>query len=235
MQTQIDTAAKSIFLQLQKYDPFLGVATGIAAAEELDHDGECLDYAASKPFFQKWSDSQFAASKGQSKGNVRLQHDPKKCVGKLTTLTFDDTNKRVQVTAQIVDPVAKDLLATGCLTGFSIGGDYVSRKTQTNGVVRYVANPTEISVCDRPCAPSATFQSVKSDGTTELRKFAPRDGEKQSLDVRIRVLKAAGYPVGMICAELRVTAGDVQRATKAAFGLAVYARKSAGAGFYRVK
>ena len=214
MQTQ-STPAKTIFLQLQKYDPFLGIATGIAACEELDHDGEILDYAGSKPFFQKWSDSQFAASKGQSRGNVRLQHDAKKCVGKLTALTFDDPNKRIQVTAQIVDPVAKDLLSTGCLTGFSIGGDYVSRKTQLNGIVKYIAGPAEISVCDRPCSPSATFQSVKSDGTTELRKFAPR--EQQPVSVRIRVLKSAGYPTGMICAELGISAGEVQRAARAGF------------------
>src|SRR6267154_3597670 len=187
MQTQIESASKQIFFQLAKYDPFLGVATGVAAAEELDHDGEILDYNGSKPYFQQWSDSQFTASKGQSKGNVRLQHDAKRCVGKLSDIQFDDAARKVRVVAQIVDPVAKDLLRTGCLTGFSIGGDYIKRTPMPNGVVKYIAGPAEISVCDRPCAPSATFESVKADGTHELRKFAPKG--QQSTAIRIRVLK----------------------------------------------
>ncbi len=233
MQTQIEPAPKQIFFQLAKYDGFLGIATGVAAAEELDKDGEILDYNGSKPYFQQWSDSQFAASKGQSKGNVRLQHDAKRCVGKLSEITFDDSAKKVRVVAQIVDPVAKDLLRTGCLTGFSIGGDYIKRTPMPNGVVKYIAGPAEISVCDRPCAPSATYESVKVDGTMELRKFAPRE-EVQSVGMRIRVMKAAGYPIGMICAELGITAGEVQRATKVGFGLEASARKSAGVGHYKV-
>jgi hypothetical protein len=227
MQTQIESVPKQIFFQLSKYDDFRGIATGVAAAEELDHDGEILDYQGSKPYFQQWSDSQFAASKGQSKGNVRLQHDAKRCVGKLSDIQFDDAAKKVRVVAQIVDPVAKDLLRTGCLTGFSIGGDYISRSPMPNGVVKYIAGPAEISVCDRPCAPSATYESVKADGTTYLRKFSPRIEVAQSVGARIRVMKAAGYPTGMICAGLGITAGEVQRATRAGFGLQGSAHQSA--------
>jgi hypothetical protein len=40
-----------------------------------------------------------------------------------------------------------------------------------NGVTKYIANPSEISVVDRPCLPSAVFSVVKKDGSTELRKF----------------------------------------------------------------
>jgi hypothetical protein len=159
------------FYQLTKFNEFLGIATGTAAAEEVDADQEIMDYLGSKPYFQKWSASQLTASQGKSKGNVRQQHDPGKVVGKLTDIVFDDGAKRIEVTAQIDDPVAKQMLASGTLTGFSIGGDYVSRTPMSNGVIKYVANPVELSVVDRPCMPSATFSAVKNDHTTELRKF----------------------------------------------------------------
>ena len=163
-----------LFAQLMKWDEFSGIATGVAACEEKDHDNEIMDYHGSKPYFQAWSQTQKSASSGKSLGNVRLQHDASKVAGRLTDLSFDDGNKRVIVSAQIVDPVAKELLRTGCLTGFSIGGDYGKRTTLPNGVTKYVAIPSEVSVVDRPCQPSATFTAVKSDGTTELRKFFPR-------------------------------------------------------------
>jgi len=162
------------FFQLEKYDEFQGIAIGVAAAEELDHDNEILDYEGSKPYFQAWSASQMKASGGKSKGNVRLQHDDKRPVGILTAIDYDDTNKMVRVASQIVDPVAKQMLAAGVLTGFSIGGDYIKRTPMPNGAVRYIAGPSEVSVCDRPCAPSALFSVVKGNGQTEMRKFAPR-------------------------------------------------------------
>jgi len=45
----------------------------------------------------------------------------------------------------------------------------------TNDAVKYIAGPGEISVCDRPCAPSAVFSAVKQGGGVELRKFAKRE------------------------------------------------------------
>lgn len=163
------------FFILEKMDPFLGIAVGVMCAEEIDHDKEILDYFGSKPYIQAWSDSQREASKGLSKGNVRLQHDAKRPVGLLKDLTFDDASLKVRVAAQIVDENARNLLATGVLTGFSIGGDYVKRTPMAGGIVKYIANPSEVSVCDRPCSPNATFSAVKADGSMELRKFAPRD------------------------------------------------------------
>lgn len=160
-----------LFARLSKFDEYQGIATGIAAAEELDHDREIMDYAGSKPYFQQWSTTQKAMTSGRSLGNVRLQHDASKVAGKLLALDFDDANKRIIVQAQIVDPVAKELLRTGCLSGFSIGGDYGKRTPMGNGVEKYIAIPSEISVVDRPCMPSATFTHVKSNGQIELKKF----------------------------------------------------------------
>ena len=70
------------FFRLEKFDPFQGIAIGVAAAEEPDNVSEVLDYQGSKHAFKSWSDSQFRISSGKSYGNIRLQHDDKKPVGK---------------------------------------------------------------------------------------------------------------------------------------------------------
>jgi hypothetical protein len=151
---------------------FEGKVEGTIAATEPDADREILDYDGSKPYFIQWSQTQFANSGGKSYGNLRLQHDAKRVVGLITDpLIFDDQAKTIRVKARVVDENAKELLQTGSLTGFSIGGDYVSKRPLPNGLVSYIAKPVEVSVCDRPCSPSATFSSVKADGTVELRKF----------------------------------------------------------------
>lgn len=160
-----------LFAQLSKLSEFEGVAEGIIACQAPDRDGEILDYEASKPYFQQWSASQMAASMGKSKGNIRLQHDPKRPVGRLLDIQFDDAKKQVRVIAKVEETEAKNLLAAGVLTGFSIGGAYASKKALPNGLTSYVAVPAEVSVVDRPCAPQATFSLVRSDGSESLQKF----------------------------------------------------------------
>ena len=169
------------YFQLEKFDAFQGIATGIATSETKDRDNEILDYAKSKPYFEAWSDSVHKDSGGKSFGNVRLQHDDKKVAGRLNAIEFNDDAKMIRVEAKIVDPVAKELLETGCLTGFSIGGRYVDKSKDVDGTVRYVADPCEISVVDRPALPEAVFQSVKADGTIELKKFAKYEGEPKEV------------------------------------------------------
>ncbi|HEY2446242.1 MAG TPA: hypothetical protein VGI20_10945, partial [Rhizomicrobium sp.] len=39
------------------------------------------------------------------------------------------------------------------------------------GLTRYTPQPAEVSLVDNPCIPTATFEIVKEDGSTELRKF----------------------------------------------------------------
>jgi hypothetical protein len=200
------------FYQLAKFDEILGIATGIAAAEEVDGDNEIMDYQGSKPYFQKWSASQLAASQSKSKGNVRQQHDPKRVVGKLTAINFDDENKQIQVSALIEDPVAKQMLASGTLTGFSVGGDYVSRSRPTaSGVVRYVASPAELSVVDRPCMPSAIFSAVKADGSIELRKF--KSVVSLELEKAARMAKQ-GFGIALIVAATGLTYHQVGKAMR---------------------
>lgn len=73
----------------------------------------------------------------------------------------------------------------GTLTGFSVAGGYVQRVPTPTGVIKYIADPAEISVVDRPCNPMATFASVKAGGTMELRKFAPRHINKMDLMIKV--------------------------------------------------
>lgn len=203
---------KETYFQLQKVDPFEGIATGICACQELDADNEILDYEGSKPYFQRWSEAQSKASKGKSKGNIRLQHDEKRPVGRLLDIQFDDAAKAVTITAKIEEPVAKNLLATGVLTGFSIGGDYIRRTPLPSGAVKYIAGPAEISVCDRPCSPSAVYSVVKGDGRTELRKFAKPDRTRDSeLKKFCKAMKAQGWPDSMLCAARGISYGELDR------------------------
>lgn len=206
--TEWSNKMPEMFFQLRKIDSFAGTASGVLACEALDHDSEIMDYFKSKPYFQAWSASQFAASDGKSKGNVRLQYNGNTAVGKLTSLRFDDARKQIECEASIIDPVAREMLREGVLTGFSIGGQYISKTPMSGGITRYVANPSEVSVVDRPCLPNATFSSVKADGSEELRKFQ----KTETLTDRILLLKLRGVSDAMICNALGVTAGDVWRA-----------------------
>lgn len=165
-----------LFAQLSKIDLSRHEVWGVATAEIVDKEGEIFDYESSKPHFQSWSDEIAKATDGRSLGNVREMHAPS-AVGKLVALEFDDQLKQIRVGAKIVDATAWQKCTLGVYTGFSIGGSYV--KTWSDGqFTRFTACPVEISVVDNPCVPGAHFTAIKTDGTTELRKFQPHS--KQS-------------------------------------------------------
>ncbi len=165
-----------LFAQLTKIDESRHEVWGIATAELVDKEGEIFDYASSKPYFEAWSSEIAKATDGKSLGNVREMHAPN-AVGKLVSIEFDDELKQVNIGAKIVDESAWQKCAQGVYTGFSIGGTYV-KAWEDGQFVRFTANPSEISVVDNPCVPSAHFTAVKVDGTCELRKF--KNGAKHS-------------------------------------------------------
>ena len=141
-----------------------------------------------------------AASGGKSLGAVRAMHQ-RIAAGKLTDIAFDDEGKRILVAAKIVDDDEWRKVVEGVYTGFSQGGRYVARWTDENtGLVRYTAEPTEISLVDVPCLPGATFQVVK-DGIVEERAFVAatvadrrsrrsKRRQRQALRRRRRLLEA---------------------------------------------
>jgi hypothetical protein len=162
-----------IYARIYKVDEATRTVTGRAAQEILDRSNEVMDYKKSKPLFQQWSAECFADSGGKSHGNVREMHS-NVAAGKLTSLTFDDAECAIDVEALIVDDQSWEKVQAGVFTGFSIGGSYQSKTQEVmNGkmVTRYVAAPSEISLVDRPCIPSAKFFFTKRDGSTVKKSF----------------------------------------------------------------
>ena len=160
-----------LFAALTKVDEAKREVWGLATAEVVDKDGEIFDYASSKPYFEDWSAEISAATAGRSLGNVREMHRAS-AVGKLVDLEFDDENKTIAVGAKIVDDDAWVKCVEGVYTGFSIGGRYVNIWLDDAGeFLRFTAQPVEISVVDNPAVPNAYFTAIKSDGTSEVRKF----------------------------------------------------------------
>ena len=160
-----------LFLPLMKVDLDRRLVSGVATAETPDRAGEIFDYASSKPYFEQWSAEARAASGGKSLGAVRAMHGAV-AAGKLTDIAFDDEAKRIVVQAKIVDDDEWKKVVEGVYTGFSQGGRYVKRWADPEtGLIRYTAEPHEISLVDLPCLPDATFEVIK-DGISERRAFA---------------------------------------------------------------
>lgn len=159
-----------IFVPITKVDEEKRLVYGTVAEEVVDASREIFDYASSKPYFEKWSAGVEKASGGKSVGNLRAMHG-KVAAGKLTDLGFNDAEKRIETCAHVVDDNEWEKVLSGVYTGFSMGGSYV-RKWRDGDAKRYTACPVEVSLVDIPCIPTATFEVVKADGATELRKFA---------------------------------------------------------------
>jgi hypothetical protein len=93
-------------------------------------------------------------------------------VGVGKSIDFDDSAKTIKMAFKVVDDQAWKKVQEGVYTGFSQGGKYV--KTWKEGsYVKFTADPTEVSLVDSPCLPVATFEYLKADGSSELRKFSP--------------------------------------------------------------
>ena len=161
--------APRVFVPLTKVDEEQRLVYGTITQEVVDKAGEMMDYEMSKPHFQKWSDDIHTASGGLSKGNVRVMHGLN-VAGKLTELEFDDDNKSIEVCAKVVDDAEWNKVLEGCYTGFSVGGSYGKKWTDTidgEKIKKFEAKPNEVSLVDNPCVPAATFSLVKADGAHE--------------------------------------------------------------------
>ena len=157
----------NIFVPLSKVDEENRLVYGLVAEEIVDNAGELFDYESSKPNFEKWSATAETMSRGLSKGNLRSMHGSV-AAGIVTDLGFDDDNRRIECCAKVVDDNEWRKVLAGVYTGFSMGGKYEKRwveKTDSGEQrKRYTALPCEISLVDKPCIPTATFDFVKADG-----------------------------------------------------------------------
>lgn len=152
-----------IFAQIRKVDEQKRLVYGRAAQEVPDRTDEIFDYATSKPHFEAWSKSFSDATDGKSQGNIRAMHG-KVSAGIVKEISFEDTEKAIDIAAHINDDQEWKKVLDGNYTGFSIGGSYIGdRVTEKIGgkeIKRYTASPTEISIVDSPCIPTARFFEV---------------------------------------------------------------------------
>jgi len=168
------------------------VAYGVVTAQVPDKDGEICIYADTKPHYQSWADASIRATKAagqeESLGNIRLQHGME-IGGKATRLDFDDATKTTYLETEPVSDHVWGMLKRGILKGYSHGGKYLYRRCAECNTdiaekgsrhcpncnkqvyVNYAAEIYEVSYVDSPCLGHATFQFVKSDGSSEVRKF----------------------------------------------------------------
>lgn len=206
-----------LFAQITKVDQAKRLVYGIAAAEVADRSGEILDYAASKAHFQEWSASVSKDTDGKSLGNLRAMHG-KVAAGKLTDLVFNDTAKQVEVCAKVVDDAEWRKVEEGVYTGFSIGGSYVKqwpdatlmKEDGKTPLTRYEARPSELSLVDRPCIPTAKFfQIQKADGSTAQVEF--REQTTAELAVSLPIVTKADLDAALEV----ITEDDASEAVKA--------------------
>lgn len=166
-----------LFVQLTKVDAETRRVWGRATQEVPDRSREIFDYASSKPLFEKWSSAIAEATKaaGQeiSLGNVRAMHG-KVAAGKLVEIDFNDAEKAIDICSEIVDDQEWAKVLKGVYTGYSIGGSYVRKWDDATLPThkRFTANPSEISLVDLACVPTATFSCIKAAGVTEDVPFA---------------------------------------------------------------
>lgn len=157
--------------KVQETDSGALVIQGLATSgKETDRGGERNFYPGSKPFFERWRDSLLAATGGKSQGNIREQHDEERAVGRVDNLIFDDDAQTISIIATIIEPSTCEKIRQGVLSGLSIAGRYIRRWVE-DGINWYVCSPCEISVCDYPALPSATFEVVSKSGAVEHRHF----------------------------------------------------------------
>lgn len=161
-----------LFAKITKVDVEKREVWGQAIAEVPDRAKEIFDYATSLPLFRDWSASFEKVTDGKSLGNIRAMHG-KVAAGKVISFTPDDASKCIDIGTKIVDDNEWQKCVDGVYTGFSIGGGYEKKwKDATDSsLTRYTARPSEISLVDYPCVPSATFSVIKSATETEEKAF----------------------------------------------------------------
>jgi len=158
------------FIPLAKVDERKRQVWGVASDMTADNTNEVMDYDKSKPHFLAWSQSFTKASGGASKGNLRAMHQAI-AAGKVIHFEARDARKDFYIGAEVVDDNEWKKVLKGVYTGFSIGGRYGETWTDISGLKHYVAIPSEISLVDKPCNPNATFEFVRADGSSEMRKM----------------------------------------------------------------
>ena len=184
----MSTLGLSKFIPFTKVDAVKREVSGVVTAERPDKDREVCAYDQSKPYYEAVIAEIGKATGGQNYFPLREMHGLK-AAGKCVGFNFNDAEKEIEMTFKVVDDDAWKKVEERVYTGFSQGGRKVGEQTPDpvfKGCMRYVANPSEISLVDNPCLPTAHFAYVKSDGSVEMRKFLRVE---ESSDPRVTVLE----------------------------------------------
>lgn len=177
--------AMKIDIPLQKIDEEQRLVIGRATQEVVDKSGEIMDYELSKVNFKAWSNDFAKRTNGKSYGNLRQQHDSHKAIGKLVKPpSFNDDDKAIDICAKVVDDNAWELVKSGVLNAFSIGGSYGKQWFDDSDNFHYEAIPAEISLVDNPCCPTAVVEFFKTDGSIEYKKINKKECLKLDNEVK---------------------------------------------------
>ena len=198
-----------LFIPITKVDAAKRLVYGTVAEEIPDKSNEIMDYASARPEFEAWSAEIVKASDGKSVGNLRAMHGHV-AAGKLESIAFDDEGRKIECCGKVVDDHEWNKVLEGVYTGFSMGGKYLRRwpDEENPQLTRYTPQPAEVSLVDNPCIPTATFEIVKEDGTTELRKFrdasaelVAKAGARHSKDdlARVQAMHDTAVDLGATC------------------------------------
>lgn len=175
------------FFQLRKVDEEKRLVHGRFSQSIVDRSGEMMDWETGRDAILSWSQSQSEASNGKSLGNVRGQHQKNAAAGRIVSIDVVEDEKAIDGAVEVVDDQDWEKVQKGVYTGFSIGGGYARRWTDTStgvAIKMYTPRVEEISLVDRPCVQTAGFyEVVKCDGTTEHRGFSPQ-GDNMSEDAK---------------------------------------------------
>jgi hypothetical protein len=202
-----------LFIPITRVDAAKRLVYGTVAEEIPDKSNEIMDYASARPEFEAWSAEIEKASDGKSVGNLRAMHGHV-AAGKLESIAFDDEARKIECCGKVVDDGEWNKVLEGVYTGFSMGGKYLRRwpDEENPQLTRYTPQPAEVSLVDNPCIPTATFEIVKEDGTTELRKFkdasaepVAKAGARHTKDdlARVQAMHDTAVDLGATCARGR--------------------------------
>ena len=202
---------RPLFMAFTKIDEARRMVYGCLAEDAPDKQGEIFDYASSKPHVEAWSATQQKNSGGMNFGNVRAMHPTgATAAGQMVDLTFDDDARTIKGTAYISDDQEWRKVMARTYTGFSMEGDFVGAKWRdpSTGFRRYTAKPYAVVLADNPCMYGATFEWVKTDGSTEVRPFRrPEDPAKEQTMAKAagkkKVLKEGSTEAGKMMMDLK--------------------------------
>src|SRR5271157_510355 len=150
------------FTKVDEQDDGTLVGYGRATQEVVDSANEMMDYASSVPFFQRRSQETLDRSDGGNAFPLRAMHQPISA-GKVTAFDYNEGEKAIDVAFKVVDPTEVKKVKEHVYTGLSVAGKYERRwPDPKNGrVMRYTADPREISLVDAPAVPTARLTLFK--------------------------------------------------------------------------